>query len=83
MPSLENWGRALARAAKQANEPSITPYTLRHCCATMMLAAGVSPGEAARRLGHSVETLLKHYAGVMADDEATANRRIEVAYAAL
>jgi integrase len=57
----------------------ISPYDFRHCCATMMLAAGVAPGEAARRLGHSVEVLLGTYAGVMGGDEDTANARIAAA----
>ena len=39
--------------------------------------AGVPFGEVARRLGHSVETLVTTYAGVLAGDEALANKRID------
>lgn len=79
-PNLGNWGRALDRACRVVGHRPINPYDLRHCCATMMLAAGVAPGEAARRLGHSVQTLMTHYAGVMTGDEETANQRIEAAF---
>jgi hypothetical protein len=37
----------------------------------------VSLGEVARRLGHSVETLVSTYVGALASDEETANQRIE------
>jgi integrase len=33
-------------------------YDCRHACATTWLRAGVPLGEVARRLGHSVETLV-------------------------
>jgi len=79
VPSLGNWGRALERACDAVGVVRISPYDFRHCCATMMLAAGVAPGEAARRLGHSVEVLLGTYAGVMGGDEDTANARIAAA----
>ncbi len=39
--------------------------------------AGVPLGEVARRLGHSVETLVTTYAGVLAGDEALAIKRID------
>jgi integrase len=77
MVSLSNWRRALVRACDQTAVAAISPYDLRHCCATMMLDAGVAPGEAARRLGHSVEVLMRTYAGVMVGDEASANARID------
>ncbi len=44
--------------------------------------AGVPLGEVARRLGHSVETLVTTYAGVLAGDEALADKRIDDALAA-
>lgn len=34
-------------------------------------------GETARRLGHSVETLVSTYVGALAGDEALSNARIE------
>lgn len=49
------------------------PYSLRHCNASMMLSAGVPVAEAARRLGHSPEVLLRIYAHAMQADEAKGN----------
>jgi hypothetical protein len=43
------------------------------------LKAGVPLGEVARRLGHSVETLVSTYVGAMEADEALGNERIELA----
>ena len=53
------------------------PYDLRHANATLLLNAGVPIPEVARRLGHSPEILLRIYAGVMHQDEAVANERVE------
>lgn len=52
-------------------------YDLRHSHATLALRAGVPVPEVARRLGHSPAVLLKHYAGVVKEDEETGNRLIE------
>lgn len=54
-------------------------YDLRHTNATLLLNAGASIPEVARRLGHSPATLLKIYAGVMITDAAAANERVELA----
>jgi len=58
-----------------------TVYDLRHAAATMMLRAGVSPAEVARRLGHSVDVLLRVYAGVFEDETERANKLIDAALA--
>jgi hypothetical protein len=42
-----------------------------------MLRAVVPPAEVARRLGHSVEMLLRVYAGVFEDDTNLANTRLD------
>lgn len=75
-----NWSRTLKRACRVAGVPEFTPYTLRHANATLMLRTGVSPGEAARRLGHSVETLMTTYAGVMRGDSQLANELLDEAF---
>jgi integrase len=62
---------------------SWTPYSLRQAMATTLLDSGVAPGEVARRLGHSIEVLLRHYAGVLSGSEDLANQRIEAHLAAL
>jgi integrase len=58
-----------------------TVYDLRHSAATMMLRAGVPPAEVARRLGHSVDVLLRVYAGVYDDERERSNALIEAALA--
>ncbi len=55
------------------------PYDLRHANATLLLNADVGIPDAARRLGHSPEVLLRVYAGVTAEDQHRANRSIDEA----
>ena len=43
------------------------------------MRAGVPLGEVARRLGHSVETLVSTYVGALDDEESLGNARIEAA----
>ncbi|MEZ5412069.1 MAG: tyrosine-type recombinase/integrase [Acidimicrobiales bacterium] len=78
-PTQSNWSRALKRATEAAGYPALSPYDCRHACATTWLAAGVPLGEVAKRLGHSVETLVAHYVGALAGDDLVANQRIEAA----
>jgi integrase len=80
-PSESNWSRALKRACENAGQRRIRVYDFRHAAATMMLKAGVPLAEAARRLGHSVETLVSTYIGAMEGDDAEANTRIDKALA--
>ena len=54
-----------------------TVYDLRHSAATMMLRAGVPPAEVARRLGHSVDILMRVYAGVFDDERQRSNELID------
>ncbi|MEM7341845.1 MAG: site-specific integrase [Actinomycetota bacterium] len=53
------------------------PYDLRHSAASMMIRAGVPLGEISRRLGHSVDVLLRTYAGVFESDLIEANSKID------
>lgn len=78
-PPINNWRRALKRACDTAGVKRLSPYDLRHACATTWLQGGVSLGEAARRLGHSVQTLVAHYIQALTGDEEAANRCIESA----
>lgn len=43
----------------------------------MMLRANVPPAEVARRLGHSVDILMRVYAGVFDDERLRSNKLIE------
>lgn len=75
-PTASNWARALQRASASVGAPSMRVYDCRHAAATTWLLAGVPLGEAARRLGHGVETLVSTYVGALAGDEELANARI-------
>lgn len=77
--AISNLDRAFRVASEKIGFP-IKPYDLRHTCATIMLRAGVSIGESARRLGHTPEILLRTYAGVLADDEKSANNLLETVF---
>lgn len=48
-------------------------YDCRHAAATTWLRAGMPLGETARRLGHSVETLVSTYVGALDDEEQVGN----------
>ena len=74
------WLRARARLWPQGHAlDSATVYDLRHSAATMMLRAGVPPAEVARRLGHSVDVLMRVYAGVFHDERERSNELIDKA----
>lgn len=81
-PTASNWARALQRAAHQVGAPTMRVYDCRHAAATTWLRAGAPLGEVARRLGHSVETLVSTYVGALDGDEAITNDRIELALSA-
>jgi integrase len=76
-PSTSNWGRAWHRALESIGQPPLRVYDCRHAAATTWLRAGVPLGETARRLGHSVETLVSTYVGALEGDEELGNNRIE------
>ena len=72
------WVRA-RRSLWPAPHPlaSATVYDLRHAAATLMLRANVPPAEVARRLGHSVDVLMRVYAGVFDDERQRSNQLID------
>ena len=76
-PSASNWGRAWHRALASVGQESLRVYDCRHAAATTWLRAGVPLAETARRLGHSVETLVSNYVGALDDEEDIGNTRIE------
>jgi integrase len=74
----ETWQRARAKHwGPDSPLVTATLYDLRHSAATLMLRAGVPPAEVARRLGHSVDVLMRIYAGVLQDERGRANLLIE------
>ena len=76
-PTASNWSRALHRALAKVGRPSMRVYDCRHAAATTWLRAGVPLGEVAKRMGHSVETLVSTYVGALEGDETLANDRID------
>ena len=76
-PTSSNWSRSLRRALEKIDHAPIRIYDCRHAAATTWLAAGVPLGEVARRMGHSVETLVSTYVGALDGDETMANERID------
>ncbi len=76
-PTSSNWSRSLRRALEKIDHPPMRIYDCRHAAATTWLAAGVPLGEVAKRMGHSVETLVSTYVGALDGDERAANERID------
>lgn len=76
-PSGSNWRRAWHLALTKIDHEPLRPYDCRHFAATTWLNAGVPLGEAARRLGHSVETLVSTYIGALKGDETASNQMID------
>lgn len=77
-----NYGPVWGRARSQLWPPghllaTATVYDLRHGAATMMLPAAVPGAEVARRLGHSVDILVRVYAGAFEDERDRSNELID------
>ena len=72
--------RTLALTPDQVLSPLANrPYALRHAAVSLWLNAGVPATEVADRAGHSVEVLLRVYAGCIDGGEVAANHRIDQA----
>ena len=76
-PSGSNWARAWHRALELVGQKPMRVYDCRHAAATTWLRAGMPLAETARRLGHSVETLVSTYVGALDDEEQIGNQRID------
>ena len=77
MPGGSNWARAWHRALESVGQRPMRIYDCRHAAATTWLRAGMPLAETARRLGHSVETLVSTYVGALDDEEHIANQRVD------
>jgi len=76
-PSPSNWRRAWQLGLRKIGHEPLRPYDCRHYAASSWLRAGVPLGEVARRMGHSVETLVTTYIGALKGDETASNRMID------
>jgi integrase len=66
---LSNFRRALRQAAARAGLPAwVTPYTLRHTCASLMARNGVGVHVAAQLMGHDPSEYLRTYVHLYAGD---------------
>ena len=75
--------REFDKLIKAANVRRIKFHGLRHTCATLMLANGVPPHVAQRRLGHSkVEMTLNIYSHVLPGQQKDAAERLSALFAA-
>jgi integrase len=75
-PSGSNWSRSWRRALERTGHSGWRVYDCRHAAATTWLASGAPLGEVARRLGHTVDTLVTTYVGALTGDETITNDRI-------
>ena len=75
--SGSNWARAWHRALESVGQQPLRVYDCRHAAATTWLRAGMPLAETARRLGHSVETLVSTYIGALDDEQHIANLRVD------
>lgn len=78
-PNEQNWNRAWKLALSKVGHHPLRVYDCRHTAATTWLRAGVPLGEVARRLGHSVDTLVANYVGALETDEEISNAKIDEA----
>ena len=70
---MNNWNRSLKGACRRTGLPQVTIYDLRHSCVTWLSETGVLIGEAARRMGHSPEVMLRYYLGTTENAAERAN----------
>lgn len=56
-----NVRKQLNRVCWDAGVRRLTPYDLRHSCASLLLAEGIAAGDVAMRLGTSIRMLDRHY----------------------
>ena len=62
----------------QSLPETLNLYSLRHCCATLLLSAGVNPKIVSERLGHaSIVLTLDTYSHVLPDMQQTAADKLE------
>ena len=76
-PNQSSWVRAWHRALASIGHPPLRVYDCRHAAATTWLRSGLPLGETAKRLGHSVDTLVKTYVATLDDEEVVGNAKIE------
>jgi integrase len=77
IPVQSSWKRALERATTSLGIRDLTPYDLRRFHGTWLAQSGVPYNEAARRMGHSLETFMRYYVGTTDDVAQVANAALD------
>jgi len=79
----DNWRkRKFLPAAQKAGVPIRKPYDLRHSIASLWLREGIDAVTVAKRLGHSVLVLHRHYSHVIEDLDPADRRSVDEMIAA-
>ncbi len=77
---LRNFRRLFSQVVSSAGLPAwVTPYTLRHTCASLLARQGVHPAVAADILGHDPAVYLRTYAHLYPEDRARAATALDAA----
>lgn len=77
---LRNFRRLFSKVAASLDLPPwVTPYTLRHTCASLLARQGVHPTVAADILGHDPAVYLRTYAHLYPEDRARAAAALDAA----
>jgi integrase len=79
-PSISNWRRTLIRGCTKVGIEDMSPYDLRHACASWLSMAGVEIAEAAQRMGHSPTVMLRYYTQRVEGATERANTRLADLY---
>ncbi len=77
---LRNFRRLFSEVVSSVGLPAwVTPYTLRHTCASLLARQGVHPTVAADVLGHDPAIYLRTYAHLYPEDRARAAAALDAA----
>ena len=77
---IQTLTRRMREACEEADVPLFSPHGLRRMVVARLMRARVNPGVAATLTGHSVETMLVHYAAVTDDDRREAVELADLAH---
>ncbi len=80
LPQSTNWNRSLTRAAERAGVPRVAVYDLRHMAASHMCRSGLPLAQAAKRLGHTSEVLVRFYLEPVEGDDERCNQLLDGFY---
>lgn len=71
LSALNNWRRRIFDPAAKPVDAAVTPYTLRHSFASLLIHAGMPVTYVAQQMRHNLEMTMRTYAHVIADLDPT------------